>query len=332
MNPGGLMKRSVMLFVGAVMIVMFQNCAQQNVDFNSKALESLSDGSASPNGSGADTSGGDDSANAGGPSVPSSSPEFNEQFKVSYNNESAPLDMIWVIDNSGSMNEEAAAVRKNFDAFLTALNKNTDFRLLLVSSAEGSTNGVSIPSSFSADTHKQIVQKIGSLDGPSILVSKLKALPAGFLRANSKKIIVFVTDDNSNTSAASFLAALVANQSWSEKDVSVSSFIGLSKALSPCMAAEGVVYKTLASQTNGKNYNICQADWSSYFSDLINVSVAKAVRRFSVAAAADIKEVVEVKVDGVVLDKSLYSVAGKTLTLSDSVSLAENSQVSLRYK
>jgi hypothetical protein len=327
------MKRSVILFVSAVMIVMFQNCAQQNVDFNSKALESLSDGSGTPDGSGSgDNSNGDDSANAGSPTAPSSNPEFNEQFKVSYSNESAPLDMIWVIDNSGSMNEEAAAVRKNFDAFLTALNKNTDFRLLLVSSAEGSTNGVSIPSSFSAETHRQIVQKIGSLDGPSILVNKLKALPAGFLRANSKKIVVFVTDDNSNTSAASFLAALVANQNWSEKDVSVSSFIGLSKALSPCMAAEGVVYKTLASQTNGKNYNICQADWSSYFSDLINVSVAKAVRRFSVAAAADIKEVVEVKVDGMILDKSLYSVAGKVLTLSDSVGLAESSQVNLRYK
>lgn len=321
------MKRSALLLVSGILIVMFQNCAQ-NVAFKPQEAASLGGSSGSvvdP----ADTNSGDDNSLPGGPAV--SEKESVEQFKVTFNSEAAPLDMLWVIDNSGSMSQEAALVRKNFDAFLAALNKSTNFRLLLISQQSTSGTGVSIPSSFDSNTHKQINYTVGSTNGTQILVDKLKTFPAGFLRQDSKKIVVFVTDDNSSISSSTFLNSLMSQQAWSAKDISVSSFIGIDAKVSPCMAKTGAVYKDLAMQTGGQIYNICSEDWSAHFNDLMNTSVSKAVRRFSLSVEA-VKSVVEVKVDGMSLNKSAYSLSGKVLTLADGVNLAENSMVSIVYK
>lgn len=327
------MKRSVLLLMGTMMVVMFQNCAQ-NVSFKTEdgvAIGASTGGDSDPNSGGG--SDGDDVATPS-PTPDSNMPEYNEQFKVTFSSESAPMDMVWVIDNSGSMSQEAAAVRKNFDAFLTVLNKTTNFRLLLLSATTASSPnyGVTIPSTFDPAKHLQIDFAVGSTNGPALLLEKLKIVPAGFFRTESKKIIVFVTDDNSNLEASSFMTTLLANQSWNARDVSVSSFIALDPTTSPCIAREGVVYKNLAAQTNGRYYNICLADWSASFSDLINSSVSKAIRRFVITTELAVKEILEVKVDGVVISKSLYSLDGKAVTLSDSVSLSENSQVVIRYR
>lgn len=336
------MKRSVLFVLGAITIIMFQNCAQ-SVNFRTEEITALSVGSNGEGSAPADGTGGTSAGDSGAgdsspgndgsvPSQPSNGPEFSEVFKVTFNSESAPLDMMWVIDNSGSMSQEAAAVRKNFDAFLTALNKTTNFRLLVISQQSDSGYGVVIPSSFDPNTHRQINQAVGSTNGPTLLLNNLKTLPAGFLRQDSKKIVVFVTDDNSSIAAETFMSTLLVDQKWNARDVSVSSFIGLGAAESPCQAKEGLVYKSLATQSGGRNYNICNADWSASFSDLIDSSVSKAVRRFTITSTAEVKEIVEVKADGVVLDKALYSLSGKVVTVADSVNLSENSQVVIRFK
>jgi len=255
-----------------------------------------------------------------------------ESFKVSFNRDTAPLDMIWVIDNSGSMNQEAEAVRKNFDAFLTNLNKSTNFRFLLVTSSQRTTNGVAIPPSFDPKTHRQIDVLIGSKDGPAKLLEQIRSIPAGFFRMESKKILVFVTDDNSKLPSGVFLNFLVKSQGWAARDVSISSFIGLGGDVSPCQAETGTEYQSLALMTGGKTYNICSPDWSGDFANLMNNSVSKAVRRFSLTLTSSVQHLTEVRVDGVVLDPGAYSLAGKTVTLADSVTLTPNSLVEVAYR
>lgn len=314
------MKRSALLFVGAVMIVSFQNCAQ-NVNFQNEGSLKLN--------------------SSGDPSLPEETlptptptsmadTEVSEKFKVSFNNESAPLDMIWVIDNSGSMKEEVDSVRKNLNSFLDSLNKNTNFKMLLISAQGTSGFSMSIPSKYDPQNHKQVNRSVNSTNGPQILLEELKKLPANFLRMDSKKIIVFVTDDNSSLSSNTLLTSLQSQQGWSVQDISVTSFIGIDSAVSKCAAKPGTVYKDLAAATQGKFYNICNTDWSSYFADLTNVSVSKAVRRFVLKDKA--REILEVKVNGLGLAKDLYSVEGKALTLSDMVGLSENAEVLVRYK
>lgn len=303
------MKKYVWVIISGVMILAFQNCAQ-DVQFKQASIGEL--------GTGVDLG------------TPGQSQ--GEQFKVIFNSEAAPLDMVWVIDNSGSMSEEAALVRRNFSAFLTELNKNTNFRLALISATEAMNRnyGVTLPNGFDPANHLQISQTVGSTNGPQILLNNFSTL-SQFLRMDSKKILVFVTDDNSNTKADQVLNSLV-GQGWSSNDVSVSAFIGLGAAQSKCQASTGTQYQTLASQTGGKTYNICDADWTAHFNDLLNVSVLKAVRRFTLTKVAAPKEVLEVKVDGQTLSKADYALKGNILTLNDGVNLHENSMVDIQYK
>lgn len=308
---GGSMSRIWIVFFIALFLIFFQNCSPK-VNFDSPAGES-SNSSTNPNPDGSKT----------------------DSFKVTFNSESAPLDMIWVVDNSGSMREEAASVQKNFDAFLTALNKSTNFRLLLLSGNKvlsGGT-GVEIPANFDPNTHRQVLRTVDSNNGPRILLEVLQVdWVKSFLRANSKKIIVFVTDDESSMKASEFYSKLQTDMGWSAEDIAISSFIGLGKDESPCQDTTGAVYKNLATVTKGLVYNICAPDWSGNFSNLLNASVSKASRRFTLGQAA-VQAIIEVRVNGgAALASNMYSLSGNVVTLADTVELPENSQVLIQYR
>lgn len=323
--PGGDMRKQEVLLFVFLLVPLFQNCAQK-VGFKTDGSATL----ASQTGD----SGNDPSLPGPTPTPPGDTGSGStETFKVTYSKEAAPLDMIWVIDNSGSMTEEAELVRKNFSAFLTSLNTSTNFRLLLVSAtAQMSNAGVTLPANFDPNTHLQVQRYISSTDGPRVLLETLQSqVPSGFLRSDSKKLIVFVTDDAPNMLAKDFFSSLEAQQHWPLQDVSVSAFIGLGRDQSPCQDNTGTEYMAMASQTQGRTYNICAQDWSSHFSNLINVSVAKASRRFTLQGAS-VSQILEVTVNGASLASSLYSLSGKVVTLADSVELPENAQVSIRYK
>lgn len=77
------------------------------------------------------------------------------------------VDVVWLIDNSSSMTEEAAHVRQNFQAFLDQTNSQTDMRLMLISEkyaaapnwncviygSEGTPCGVSLPPALAAPNY-----------------------------------------------------------------------------------------------------------------------------------------------------------------------------------
>lgn len=298
------MKKYILLVAFASLIVLFQNCASE-VAFKEVTTNLSSE-------------------------APPILDTASESFKVSFSSQSAPLDMIWVIDNSGSMGQEAEHVRNNLTSFVNELNKSTNFRFLLVSRKGTSGTTVSLNSGLNPSSHLQIDVNVGSTNGPDLLLNALGNEPTkSFLRQESKKIIVFVTDDNSSKSANFIINSLTQKLNASLQDISVNSFIALSQQESPCLAKEGQVYKDLASATAGSTYNICSTDWTSHFSDLIDVSVSKAIRRFTLTK--NVNAVHDVKVDGKTLDKSAYSIAGKVLTLHDDVLVYEHSVVTVNY-
>ena len=59
---------------------------------------------------------------------------------IHLDNNDQKLDMVWVIDNSGSMSEEAEQVRINFERFSNSLENKGDFKLALISKTEGSNS------------------------------------------------------------------------------------------------------------------------------------------------------------------------------------------------
>lgn len=259
-------------------------------------------------------------------------PVLTESFMISATTTMKPLDMVWVIDNSGSMSEEAANVRANLTAFINALDKSSDMKFLLVSKAGTSGTNVSLPSGLDANRFMQANKLIGSNDGPSQLLSQLNFyISSGvpFFRADSKKIIVFVTDDNSSMTAANFTTNL-SKVGVGTGQGAVFSFIGLGSTVSKCQAATGAVYQTLASQSGAKVFNICETDWSKYFTDLKTDVLTKLGRSFTLKDTTAMK-IVKVEVDGVAIDASKYSFSSGVLMLADDVVMTETSSVKVMY-
>ncbi|XGC80549.1 VWA domain-containing protein [Bdellovibrio bacteriovorus] len=309
------MKKGILLAYASTLVLFFQNCAPNNPTFVEVPLEAA---------------GTEDLASEGSDEA-TDSPETSQTFKVTYSSEAAPLDMVWVVDNSLSMNEEAAIIRENLKSFISALNKSTNFKFLLISKKGINGTKVALDSTLPSSSFIQLDQEVNSYNGPSILVgTAAQSVTEKFFRENSRKVIVFVTDDDASATPQYFLDKLTAIKNVKLQDVDVSSFITLSKTKSPCGDRAGTAYINLANATGGHNYNICDTKWDNSFADLIERSVAKAVRRFTLDAAG-VKEIVDVRVDGVVLAKSSYSFDGKALTLAESVGLVENSSVEINY-
>lgn len=259
-------------------------------------------------------------------------PVLNESFAIAATKTVKPLDMIWVVDNSGSMSVEAAHVRNNITAFINALDKSSDMKFLLFSKVGTSGTNVSLPLGLDPMRFIQANVSVGSTNGPKLLSDWLVAAAnAGtpFFRSDSKKIIVFVTDDNSSLGAAGFMTNLT-NVGVNAGQAAIFGFVGLGTTLSTCQANTGVIYQNLASQTGSKVYNICDADWTNHFVDLKTDVLTKLGRTFTLVDTKAVK-IVKVEVDGVAIETSKYSFLNGVLTLTEDVTLTEQSSVKVSY-
>lgn len=154
--------------------------------------------------------------------------------------ERQPVDIIVVIDNSGSMQDEIDAVEKNINVnFANILQKSgVDYRVILVSRHEkkGRDTSICVTAPLSAnmacpptpdmpafsDRFYQYSLKVDSLNSLSLLVDtfdatkpdEFKLAPQGWgawLRPNASKVFLEITDDNSTEmTAADFMAKITA--------------------------------------------------------------------------------------------------------------------------
>jgi len=154
--------------------------------------------------------------------------------------ERRPVDIIVVIDNSGSMQEEIDAVEKNINVnFANILQKSgVDYRVILVSRHEkkGRDTSICVTAPLSAnmacpptpdmpaftERFYQYSLKVDSLNSLSLLVDtfdatkpdEFKLAPQGWgawLRPNAAKVFLEITDDNSTEMTASdFVAKITA--------------------------------------------------------------------------------------------------------------------------
>ena len=144
--------------------------------------------------------------------------------------ESLPVDIIWVVDNSASMEPAILEVQNGLDDFAALLySRNLDYRMILLSlrgkgivSLGGSDRyQVCIPPPLSADTEcadgssffhvsvdirsvqpiEQFLGTLGQTAGYTAADARGSEPWAQLLRPEASKTIVFVTDDNARTCA-----------------------------------------------------------------------------------------------------------------------------------
>lgn len=205
-----------------------------------------------------------------------------------------PADIIFVLDNSGSMDFEVNAVRANMNAFSSQIFlANIDARVVVLSSLPGDGAGVCIDPPLGSGmcpaddnnppqfTHLPV--RIGSNDGLLHLVQQFPNF-AHVMRPHASKHVVIVTDDDSDLAANDFVnmfnALDPANIGFTfhgivaDQDPITSCFPAPAKPCCAISAAPGTVYLTLISQTGGVFGNLCEQNFQPIFDQLAMAVVA----------------------------------------------------------
>lgn len=203
-------------------------------------------------------------------------------------NQFAPVDIVFVIDTSGSMNDEKNFVQQNMNIFSQQIFlANIDHHVVMIaeSSPDGPCVGVPLGSgACPADTklpeYLHVVESVGSSDALAKILST-EPLWSTSIRSNSVKHLVVVSDDDSSLDAASFDAAFKALSpdyanyffhaivAFDDPDPLDCAF-GASCCLSliPLSADIGQVYLDLVALTGGVAGDLCDQQFGPVFTQI----------------------------------------------------------------
>lgn len=257
---------------------------------------------------------------------------ITEEFVSSVNAEKAAVDILWIIDNSGSMRQEAEHVNNNLNSFIETIKDSSDIRFALISGTNKNGNTVTLPNQ-DLDHLMQINHTVRSHDSLEIIRDKMEQGELkDFFRPNTLKYLVLITDDDSDDNGLEFLDFF---KNWYTKStVKVSGFLGLGWSTSPCQAAKGLEYLNMIEQTGGFSINICEEDWSDSFKKLANDISYSANNVFELQTALA-SEVLEVSVNGIALPMDLVQVDGNKVTLQFDINLLQENnelRINIKYK
>ena len=199
------------------------------------------------------------------------------------------VDIIWWIDTSSSMGQEAKYLNDNINAFATYIaNSKVDYHVVLIGKNSGDIKLCVAPplggvSCGAGPKFLPIQSYIASNNGLTRLVQTYPQWK-GFLRSDATKNIVAVTDDNSDKTATWFidqLQKLDPVQFEQTPDVPYGfinhSIVGYpSQAQCATLADVGSVYLELTAKTKGVQFKICETDWAPIFEQLAKTVVETA--------------------------------------------------------
>jgi len=193
-----------------------------------------------------------------------------------------PVDIIWVVDTSGSMNDEANEVQNalnDFSNFIAA--SGIDYHVVLIADAGAMT--VPPPLGGSAE-FMHVNQVVGSTDALEVVYNSYASF-SSFLRPNASTHFVVVTDDESDWSQGQFESmigqfsnASLSNYTFhsicSEPQVLIPATPPFPAIMGPCTgglgsgntaAAPGDTYIAMSAATGGLWSSICSTDWNPTF-------------------------------------------------------------------
>jgi hypothetical protein len=198
-------------------------------------------------------------------------------------------DIIFVIDNSGSMGDEQANIATHALDFISALdNLAADYQIAVITTDDSNFVGPIITSSSPtrvADLSSQIVVGTGgSAYEQGLAYAKYATSPggdatvvSGFIRNDSLLNIIFVSDEDdfSVGTAASYVTHF---QSLKLDPAQVMLHAVVGDVPGGCGTARpGVKYEAASIGTGGLFYSICSVDWGSNLQNLANGAITSRV-------------------------------------------------------
>jgi hypothetical protein len=196
-----------------------------------------------------------------------------------------PADIIWALDNSGSMLTEAQAVQDNMNVFAQQIiATGIDVRVVILSNPQTIILGIPIgigvcvgaplgsgqcPNDSLPPKFLHLNVGVGSHDALNLLVSRYAEYKS-MLRPEATKTFVVVTDDEAtdppNNSAAAFTASVAALDPVMFKKWTLSGVYCTTSCLN--CAGTGNVYEQLRQQTGGVAGDMCTTDFAPVFKAL----------------------------------------------------------------
>jgi hypothetical protein len=206
-----------------------------------------------------------------------------------------PVDIVMVIDQSGSMGEEIAQIQTNINKLSSYLAATgLDYRLVMIAGlpSSGGYNAVCVPTPLAAAScaskpprFRAVDQHVESYDALKLIIQTYDSTVTStkwsdFLRADAIKVFIPVTDDDATDS---FLAVPRANSfddmilsrgkgtfgTKSKRKYLFFPIIGVSTTSTSikCSTAVNVgqTYVDLATLTKGKPFSVCETDYEPVF-------------------------------------------------------------------
>jgi len=190
----------------------------------------------------------------------------------------APVDIVWIIDNSGSMSGEAEIIQNNMNNFAsTIVGAGLDVHVVVITAA----GFVSVPPPLGTDPMQflRVEEDVQSHNAFEKLISTFPRWQS-FIRRGSQLHLVVTTDDESDMDAGTFQPMMQSMLGRTYRFHSIVSPPGSTHmaggffTMDGCSgpngdaADNGDEYWSVSSMTGGGQYSICTADWSALFTDL----------------------------------------------------------------
>lgn len=262
-------------------------------------------------------------------------------------------DVLFVIDDSGSMADEQAALAANAGRFLgLARDHGVDFQVGVVTTdtdsrpgeLRGATkivrNGPNAESDFAAIVSGLGTYGSGMEKGLDAIVKALSppkindpALNAGFLRHDATLTLVVISDEDDYSAGSSEQYATILETLKGAEHKDRVSFVAMVGDAGGCTTAdEGTRYLDVRSRLGGAFISICSGDWGDVADELGRLAFGRqAPYRLSRPAVA---ETIQVKVEGQISTRPdwSYDTASNAVVFDEAHRPAADAAVTVAYE
>ncbi len=254
-----------------------------------------------------------------------------------------PLSILVAVDQSGSMDSEAAILADEFDDFITEIGDVTDnWRIGVVTEDDGCFVDDLILTASTPDYETEFADAVVHGDDEALseklFLMAQRALGLteagecnhGFLEDGAPVHLIVVSDEpeQSNTSWQSYQTILtdaVTDRAGADASLTVHAIVDVSDS---CGFGGADDYLELANATGGEVLDICSSSWGADVSDIAEAAVASLGYRLD---EVPIDGSLEVRVDGVLLDESEYSLDESGVVLSLESDYSAGAELTVSY-
>ena len=271
---------------------------------------------------------------------------YSSTYEESHEQEEVDaVDIIFVIDNSCSMNDKQTQLANNFDTFMNVFDTSgIDYHIGFITTDDSDMQGSLITTS-TADPVAEVAQIIDDIGTHGSAMERglqysYYAMQTGydfgpgsdFWRTDAKLVIIYVSDEDDSssgitpTSIKSYTVAAKGGADYVIAHAVAGDYPG--GCTTNGGATEGLDYYTVVSYLNGTFLSICQDDWGTPLEILANESILHS----SFALDKEpVEETITVAVDGVEESNWTYDSSDNAISFAEGHVPAAGTSILISY-